>query len=309
MIKWIAAFVLAAVAIFFACNSPFLPQHVISRERILAVRAEPPHLFQGETAVLSALIADPRDRAVAYRWLACDPVASGLTPCEDTRFLDDVAAIESAPGVRLLGTATTAEYTATAPISGTAFVLLIAEIEGVRLVARKDLTIGGSGERNVNPSIRLVVAAGRPRGPGQVLGVKRGAEAEWNVVLTSSSAQLYSRTRPNGEVVTATEDLLIAWYTEHGRFGLPPRTETPGRIRDILFDSGIPPPPDAGPEQGGGESSNDELGPKVTLNVPQVDEDEAPAPPMGRPFRIYVVVFDGRGGVDWAVRQVSIIAE
>ena len=294
-----------------ACQSPFVPQHVITRPRILAIRADRPEVQAGQSVRLDALIVDPANQSPSYSWFACDPVDNeGLLPCEDTRVLDDVSVLETMPGVRALGTSSVAVY-ASDPALDTgsprrALVLLIATVGPERLVGSKELTISSASEPNLNPELDVIVAAGRQRAAADVVVAERGATIEWSAIVTSTSAQLFRRTRPNGEVVTATEDLRIAWYTEHGRFGLGPRTETPGRIRDFLIDSGLPPPRDAAPEEGGGESSVDEFGFKVTLEVPEPGDEERPAAPEGRPFRVWVVVLDGRGGTTWAERQVSL---
>lgn len=302
---------LIAVLAFVACESPFIPQHVITRPRILAIRADRPESTPGQTVRLDALIVDPGESAPGYRWFACDPSPNeGLLPCEDTRVLSSVAALETTEGVRVLGTSSVATYTSDPALDTSrprrALVLLVATVGPDRLVGSKSLIVSRAAEPDVNPELEVIVAAARQRGPEDLVVAERGATIEWSAIVTSTSAQLYSRTRPDGEVVTATEDLRIAWYTEHGRFGLGPRTETPGKIRDFLIDSGLPPPRDAAPEEGGGESSVDEFGFKVTLEVPEADEDQVPRPPEARPFRVWVVVIDGRGGTTWAERRVSL---
>jgi hypothetical protein len=297
-----------------ACENPFIPQSVITRPRVLALRADPPEVAPGESARFTPLVIDPEERTPSFRWFACEPMpeASGIdrpvSPCEDAQLLADVEAFAMTAGVTSLGTSSTAIYRAPSELDVTkplvVHLVLVSEIAGTRDLVRKEITISGDAStRNHNPEIELVVAGGRAREPGDVVGVRQGAILELSAIVTATSAELYDRVHPDGTKDRAQEDLLFSWFTEHGRFGTDYKPPVGGILR--LLDAAGP-PMDVSIREGGGKSSTDDLGFKVSLNIPLADEDVPPPPPSNRPFRVIVVVLDKRGGVTWAEREVSV---
>jgi hypothetical protein len=106
-------FALAAASA--GCNTGFDPQYRVTDLRILGVRAaalpepSPPapsraDVRPGDRVRLSTLVANPRRRAMTVSFYGCIP--SGLeafTPCVDEELLKDPAALASTEGVTLLG--------------------------------------------------------------------------------------------------------------------------------------------------------------------------------------------------------------
>ena len=307
---WTAlAAAVAAVAAPLACDSPFVPRSAIEDLRVLGVRATPPEARPGEAVRLDALVVDPKGRPVRYDWFACDPPSepAAVSPCEDGHRLVDIDALATVPGVRSLGTTTTATYTfetsgALSPDAATtALVLLAARVEGRSVLARKTLRLSRSPTPNRNPELELLVIKG-----GQVIGdrfLTDDAEAEvpCSAIVTATSAESYVRARPDGSSANAIEDLRYEWFATHGSFGLGLRPPSVKPIVELLIDTGIKPPRDAAPEEGGGESSKDEFGFKVTLVLPERNER-----PEDGWVRVFVVVRDGRGGIDWGQGRIFV---
>lgn len=292
-----------ALVLLAACDDPFVPQSVLATFRPLALRAEPPQVQADQPARLSALLYDPLGRELEHTWLACDPAGDAPSPCLarevigglETGALDPRGAL--VPGLRLLGTATTATYAGAR--EGTAIVLLVATAGRERVVAQKELDVTPA-RPNANPELELVLLGSRPVAEGEVVGVRPGISVTWSAIVTSTSAELFERRAPSGSTEVTTEDLRYMWFTTQGRYGTSYRPPSVKPVIDRFVDAG-PPPRDAGPREGGGESSNDELGMKVTLNLP--DEPET----GDNLVRVFVVVRDGRGGATWAERAVRMI--
>ena len=70
VLSWLAA--LAA-----GCGVGFDPYNQVSELRVLALRADPPALAPGETAVIDALVFEPDDEPISYAWSWC-PLQGGV---------------------------------------------------------------------------------------------------------------------------------------------------------------------------------------------------------------------------------------
>lgn len=297
-----------AVAILRAgCDSPFVPESVLASFRTIAVRAEPPEARPGETVVLDALVFDPASRAISVTWFACDPPAAEgvLTPCDDTRVVEDLAAKRdpTSGGIREVGTSTRATYVYAGDLGGAlerrAIILHVARAGDETRISRKEIVLSVSPSPNHNPAIELIVVEGRPIGPTDLGSARAGDSLELSGIVTSSSAEMFALRRADGSEAPHVEDVRLEWFTTQGRYGVDYRPPSAKPIIDLFVDSG-PPPPDVGPREGGGESSKDEFGMKVTLNLPKPDEVKDDR------LRVFVVVRDTRGGTDWEERGVVL---
>jgi hypothetical protein len=82
-----ALLVTAQGSLFCSCSGDLPAVSFVEKLRVLAVRAEPPEVAPGDSAVLDALVVEPAARPsidqVSYLWLAC-PALQGVTiesPC------------------------------------------------------------------------------------------------------------------------------------------------------------------------------------------------------------------------------------
>jgi hypothetical protein len=292
----------ASLVVLLAGCATFVPESVVTKLRVLAVQAEPPEVAPGQTVRLEGLVTDPEADAPSFSWLACDPVAA-LSPCDDSKLLLDRAALLEAPGVRRISTSSIARTTFSS--TGTAIILLIVDSASgdAEVIARKEVTISRSSTPNHNPTIEFLLADSVRIDPGQAARAPLGGNQAWVAIVTASSAENYQRLRPDGSSVAAIEDLRYEWFTTAGRFGVAYMPPSIVPIVDLFVDAG-PPPRDAGPREGGGESSKTEFGAKVTLNLPD-SSSNPPAPADGR-IDVWVVVRDERGGTTWAARSILL---
>ncbi|MFZ9886440.1 MAG: hypothetical protein ACO3JL_02965 [Myxococcota bacterium] len=68
---------MVAVTVMTACGPDFAPSYLLTQERVLAVRAEPPEAGPGEVVLLTPLVAGPNgiasgDVTASLRWWRCD---------------------------------------------------------------------------------------------------------------------------------------------------------------------------------------------------------------------------------------------
>lgn len=170
-----------------ACEREFVPETVVDKLRILGVRAAPPDLAPGETAILSALVVDPSragERSTVL-WLGCDPDPLGLgrSACSDVDQLQRTSDFakssdESAslpPGMRVIGLNQQAAFRSTPDLfrelspedsrrrTGTvAQVLMVAIPEEVPLTATRE-ELEALFDRVQNHEIRSLLALTRIR--------------------------------------------------------------------------------------------------------------------------------------------------
>lgn len=87
---WFGVVPIGAVVAMTACGPDFPPSYLLTKERVLALRAEPPEAEPGQSVVLTALIAGPDgvvsdDGASSLQWWRCedegDPASAGGQTC------------------------------------------------------------------------------------------------------------------------------------------------------------------------------------------------------------------------------------
>ncbi|MBI2377142.1 MAG: hypothetical protein HYV07_24285 [Deltaproteobacteria bacterium] len=294
---------LSILSCALACTSDLLPASVITRTRIVAVRADPPELAPSGTSRLDALVVDPDGGTHAFAWYACAPRAPGeSSPCTSTDTVGDEDALASSPGVRLVGSSTSAWLMADAEVplepARTIDVVLFVDDGAHGLTARKEVRVTSSTP-NQNPEVAFVVASGfRVEDDDEIVSTPE-VEIPWSAIVTEASTEAFERRLPGGSTERDVEGLTYEWLTTWGRFGLPYRPPSARPVVELFVDSGLPPPRDASFEEGGGKSSADDRGPKVTLRLPA-------GIPEPNPIKVIVLVRDGRGGVGWAARSLLV---
>jgi hypothetical protein len=104
---------LALAAALAGCNTNFTPQYLVQDLRVLAIRAEvvgdtsstpAADAAPGQTLRVSALVANPAGRApLIARWLTCPPTGTdALPPCLDPNVLRDPDKLATTQGVFVL---------------------------------------------------------------------------------------------------------------------------------------------------------------------------------------------------------------
>lgn len=283
--------VVAIGALLSACTGSLDERSDVRDLRVLAIQAEPPELVLADELPdvrLRALVADPREpeRTIAYEWLAC-----GLT--DDLRCAS--AEYSEALGG---GTASLAEIGATLPV-GPALLAAARELDtyrgfgGVSVVA--ELVLAAGTEEELHAIKQVTATLGLPAGTspnanpsppslrhdeidwpaGEVLEVAPGAEVSIDPASPPEDAEHYAVYRFDLGVEELEEYLEYDFFASDGAW--------------TRNDSGGPPDP---------------LATETSLASVWTAPDEAPEDEVA----IWVVVRDGRGGLDWTERRVRVLA-
>jgi hypothetical protein len=271
------------------CGQSFDPEQKVLGVRLLAAKADPPEAGPGETTHLSSLTFDAMGRAVSVSWKLCTlaPSSAESTSVNSACITDQTDAGDYLVD---LGTGDAIDFTVPQVDPRT---LGIPDLSGglylpirVRVTAGADTTTGVFGlryayapiPRNHNPTVSDVLevtARGDQDGGGESaepLAPMRAVAEDDQLVLRTElamdSAEAYLRISGAPPKITmATETLNQSWFVTAGTIG-------GGRL------------PADGPYA------------RFTLSKP--------VPAAGTPIDLWVVVHDGRGGVDWAHRQLLV---
>lgn len=296
-----AAAKLAALALLCACHPPeveFAPASALVATRVLAVRAEPPDLVPGGAAELSALVYVPQDApALTFVWVLCDPHPTGLvgTACTQQDTMRDFSKILAGevPGVRV-SMAARPTYQAPADaidrlpagslgrergVNATALLVVfevpLSEIgsgaQPVEMVVKSLRIVPDGLSPNTNPVVAEVRLGGEALSGEGAPRVTGGAEVAVSAAASAESEETFVRFLPDGTRAEEKEQMVFSWFATGGHFdSLTGRgTRTIGR-EPALFT--LP----------------------TAAEVPTGFMD------------VYVVLRDGRGGTDWAVRTLRV---
>jgi len=265
-----------------SCTPDFTAASVVEELRVLAVRADPAAAAPGEDVTLSTLVADPRGggRELLYAWEAClddDPEAE-IPVLTDI----DCARAEDLPP---LGSEPTLTYRIPEEI---------ADIEQLRLFIDQSGTLGIpvrlrvwptdspeehkttivpvsvqlEGTANTNPVLDGLLKAGEPWPEDEPLVLRLDQAVTLAATWPASNEESYTVvTAGTGEVLDRQEIMAVSWFASAGK----------------LAD---------------GTSSADEPDVEIELELEQL-------PPEGTRLRVWAILSDGRGGFDWAVRDIE----
>ncbi|TNE50785.1 MAG: hypothetical protein EP343_06430 [Deltaproteobacteria bacterium] len=256
-----------ALGLSYGCAGPTpARQEVVRSLRILGVRSEPPAARPGETIQLTALIANPFGRKVRYRWLACKSRNQANSGCANR---DDAIS---------LGTSAKASYKVPedfVPENAS----LVDQFRGVylpiTLVVETDVDQEEAIKRvvvsklptNKNPNFsNLEMFAGDSDKPeAEPWTYQPGQTYKFVPTINKDSFESSLTLSPDGTITVTTENMVLAWYI------------TIGQIR--------------GGRQSLGKS------PARTWVAPGPDAVVSQA-------TIYILMRDGRGGIQWLERTL-----
>mgnify|MGYP001432917068 CR=1 FL=1 len=316
--------VVAALAV--GCGEEFDPFNEVTGLRVLAVRAEPPAIASFETATLDALVYEPDDAAVSYRWSWCPMTLGSATGFECAIEEEDLkAGLDAvAPGASALvpsydlgseptaafdyllpAAALTAMCDAIAAQSAPAFIELPAceggfeitvrlEVEAgtekVVAVKQLELLLAETEDANVNPVLGAVFAA--PSSAGVDPRVEGSALAE------ESATELLAAT--SYDLALDIPENASQSYTPAPTADEP----SPIAVRETLFLTWFVTGGETEAMRTGfidGYDSMDALE-ENTWKTPDFLESAGAA-------EIILVLQDERGGVAWTRRSVALSEE
>lgn len=274
------------------CGEEFDPASLVNDLRVLAIRATPPDIPLAGSAVLEPLVNVPGGGTASYKWSIClvgVDTARGFE-CLDPAFECDLGTEATATVVPLtlltdcLANAQPSEELAKKlgadagsfdpeaffTEKRTVVVKLNLTAGGTSVDAIKRLTLGGTEEFNANPAIAIVEVASAAWGLDEVLVVAPNQEVEIRLDVTEASRETYVVQEEDGTERTETEEILYAFFASEGEMG--------------------------------GNFANDDLRAQSWV-APELNSGEGQ-----RDVQFWFVARDGRGGTDWTLRALRVVA-
>lgn len=250
------------------CADPAPPRQELVRSlRILAIRAEPPAARPGDTLTLTALVANPAQRPLRWRWYACKSPNQANSGCASR---DDAIALGQTPEVRYTIPKDFLPSNASLVDQFRGIYLpitLVVETEQKREEALKRVVVS-SLPTNQNPTLTSLeqVAQDNPSPQTEPWSFRPGVAYQWRPRFASDAIQDMFTLSPNGSIQVVKETLFVAWYITAG--ALRRSRQTQGEKAEQIW---VAPAADQAPAQ----------------------------------IHLYVVLRDGRGGVHWLTRTLQ----
>ncbi|MBN2498560.1 MAG: hypothetical protein JXR96_28475 [Deltaproteobacteria bacterium] len=263
------------------CGDPFPPQTLVERLRPLAIRAEPPELGLLDEAELEALVADPAGdgRPITYTWAVClfefENTATDI-PCPgpDSFFLPSEGARARLSMPELISWLAEQGYDLEGiggELPDDVPMLVGLEVraggERVRSIKRVKVRLQGDEPYNHNPALAGVRVFDE-RIEREPFELAAGHGYRLTPMVVEGSQELFL---PEGETEQRLEDHLFSWFSTAGGFS--------DRRTILDVDSqGVP-----------------------------LDANEWTAPLEAGPVRLWLIVRDGRYGVDWLEVDLEVL--
>jgi hypothetical protein len=281
--KTVAKIGLASIValLLASCSSPFPPQTLVERLRILDIRAEPPEVGPLDTVTLDALVADPagEGRPLECYWAVClvdlgwaagdiDCPGGNSFPldgdCQGANFnLPELVAWLTEQGYDI----DDLPQDLPPELMEDSLPLFVgievrAGDESTRGIKRVRVNLSGD-QPNTNPLLTGLEVDGEPLETGEVVTVDLGADVELTPVADESTRQTYRRGEEDQDRL---EDFLFSWYSTTGEF------EDRRTILDV-----------------------DSKGRRLDINDWKLRGEHAEQGPS----KLWLIVRDGRYGTDW----------
>lgn len=260
--------VLLWTLLVFGCSVESLErQDQIRGLRILAIRAEPPEATPGTEITLSALVVTPKASVIRLRWLACKSPSQANQGCSASSDATELGDQETAK-VTIPSDFFPAQPSLLQIFQGVYLpITLIAEADGQRLEAVKRIVVS-LAPTNQNP---------------EITDLSITEEGQTSTLPTPWQANAGRRYRLRPTVPDASRQRYPA-ITPDGEL----RETTEGLFFSWFSTDGL--------LQG---RSSDETDPSQVW--------QAPNPASSAPSRLFIVLRDGRGGIVWQERMVSVL--
>jgi hypothetical protein len=308
LVRGAAAVGIASAVLGAGCADEFEPYDVVAGHRLLGVRATPPEIRPGDTAVIDALVTS---ESASYAWSWCplpfaDPLEGACALSEEElRALLQAAGEDSPPPPYDLGSEAEASFEHTfspelleglcealrdQPLPpgvsrprcrgrfSIALRLVVAsDDEEIAAVRELGLVYADDYEPNTNPRIesaRIGVPYFELGGDEAVL-VGRGFRYLLELDVSDSAAEVYE-TLEDGEIVERRESLVVSWFREGGEME---------KVRSSFLE---------------GTTDFDNLTTNhwIAPSDAELERDQ---------LRLYFVLRDNRGGIDWLAADMELL--
>lgn len=339
---YVAGVLVLLMALLSACQAELTPRTTVDSLRILAIQAEPPELSPGDGSIISALIADPlgQDRPLDWFMTLCTPDEVRGGCLEYNELLEeypdaDEAEVEYARCCVRGGTATPVGgvvevgggitnrlTTAESMLEGldetsarqgvNAQITLIVCVSGVCVpeetspddaaptdvaielpadqssLAIKRIRVASpdGSPRNANPTLEGLIVAGETFAEGTPLAVSPNTPYTLQPVVSADSIECYASVKSDGSEEYTFESPYFSWYATGGEFD--EYFSEPDYITDCSDETPL--------EERMKEAANFWTSPALDPNL-AIEQ------------RLYLVMWDRRGGISWLLMDVGIGGE
>ena len=306
----VATVALVWAAAVVACQPEFQPYYELQELRVMGIRADKPWFGPGEVAHIDPLIHNP-DPALPlqYSWSWC-PLSSVAADGFECQISEEQLAESGVPFLPYdLGQTPTIDFPyPTAPealqyacraiaeqgnlpdfvplpdcekgFPVTVTLVLESETETIRAVKEVVLVYGPDDERNRNPVLGGLTIRRTGQNtlsplvpePATLVSVERGVTHQLQVRLSEESSERYT---PTGADDETSEPLVVTWFVEGGELEKTRTSFFPGETSLATAEQ------------------NDWVTPSVADFEPSQ-------------MRVYAVLRDGRGGVDWIASRIAL---
>lgn len=313
-----SALVLVGFALLLAgaglgCGNDFESRTRLSKLRLLALQAAPVNPAEGESTTVTPLVYSPSDEALSFSWSWCPLLGEANDGYTCPISYADAEAFATAAGATTplpafdLGVASTASFTNVLPATvlagfcaagfygqkvdckhGFPVRVSVRVVQGDAATGATQAgtmvlrlpTVAGAAS-NANPVLgAMSVDLGAGVAPLDVTGsvqVPRAMDSKLHVAVDDAEAETYVGPDADGKVTTQRETLLFSWFAELGDL----------HDERTLFIAGA---------NALGDAASDKWKPPATREETR-----------GR-SRLFVVVRDDRGGVNWTSAAASLEA-
>lgn len=260
--------VLSCSVWLFGCPGPTPErQEVVRSLRILGIRSEPPAARPGQTIKLSALVANPFDRTLRYRWLACKSRSQANSGCANR---NDAISLGATAEVtyKVPENYVPANASAVDQFRGVYLpITLVVETDVDKEEAIKRVVISKL-PTNKNPTIDKLemFVTNQDKPLSEPWAYQPGTSYKIVPTISKDSFEDSLTLSPDGSVTVTQETMVLSWYI------------TLGSLR-------------------GGRQSRDKSPSKTWISP-----GEGAVVP--RTF-LYVLMRDGRGGITWIQRTLN----
>lgn len=215
------------------------PTWLVTKPRLLSVRADPAEARPGEEVRFSALLVDPNDEIETVLWIACgqadggggfgcideEQEVIGIEPFQPPVYTTPSDLLEGLDEAeRLEGRYINVQVTGLPPTDideiGDDFDFDSIDFNQIE-AGYKRVVVSEATTPNLNPEVTGFLAEGNPLPPDTLLELDPGQPYQVGITLNEDLIELYEFLNSEGVVEERVEQPYITWFTTSGEFGQP----------------------------------------------------------------------------------------
>ncbi len=254
------------------CTPEADPREKITELRVLGIKASPPAAKPGDNVKLSALVATSTAAPIELEWFLCKNEKDAEHGCHES---PDAVKLGKAATVNLTIPTSTlqAKLTPAEQLQGRILPITMIARAGKEIVIATKRIIVSATPANHNPKISALTLFDKDEKTALptpwTLTREKQTEQTYKLIATvdKKSREIYQRITPDGKKIQANERLYLSWYLTDGAYKKGYLSEADDLSNSLVISEKTTKPG------------------KLTL---------------------YLILRDGRGGVDWMTYTATI---